>query len=431
MKISVLTLFPELYKPFFETSLIKRAQEKGILDVNIKSLFSFVAPKERIDAPTFGHGAGMLIKPEVVEKSIFSQEETLGKAFKIFFSPQGKKLDQHLVHELSKKMIQHDHVLLFASRYEGVDTRVEQFYADEVISIGDYVLMGGDLPAMVLLEASLRHIPGVVGKQESVENDSYTGPFVDFPSYTNPVEWHGQIVPEVLRSGNHGLVDEWRLNQAIRATLLKNFAWLRSYPLTPAQRKKVAEHIPNHYAVLMHSDVLVSGKPGCSSVTSLDIHDIARSSATYGLKNYFIVTPLQDQQKIVKTLLTFWQTDVGAAYNPSRHEAVNKVILASTFDEVIANIRAKEGKEPLVISTSAKKQPHVETITYYDHEKVWSLNRPVVFVFGTSQGLTQDFIDRCDFLLGPVYGFSDFNHLSVRSAAAIVFDRWLGLNRKF
>lgn len=431
MNISVLTLFPELYKPFFESSLLKKAQEKGILDVNVKSLFSFVAPKERIDSPTIGHGAGMLIKPEVVEKAVLEQESLFGKAYKVFFSPQGKKLDQHMVKELSEKMKQHQHVLFFASRYEGVDARVETVYADEIISIGDYVLMGGDLPAMVLLEATLRFLPGVVGKQESVEKDSYTGPYVDFPAYTHPVIWHDQEVPAVLRSGNHGLVDEWRLDAAIKATLLKNFAWLRSYPLSEKQIQEVKERMPRHYAVLMHADVLVEGKSGCSSVTSLDIHDIARSGATYGIENYFIVTPLEDQQKIVKTLLSFWQTDIGIAYNPHRHEALRRVVLVSTFDEVCDFIEKKEGKRPIVVSTSARREKHERIITYHDQGKIWSLDSPVLFVFGTAQGLTPAFVDKCDYLLGPLYGFSTFNHLSVRSAAAVIFDRWFGLNRKF
>lgn len=431
MKISVLTLFPDLYKPFFSTSLIKKAQEKGLLSVEVKDFFSYVAPKERIDSPIVGHGSGMLVKPEVVEKAIEEQDAQHGKSFKIFFSPQGKKLDQVLAAQLAQKLTAYEHVTLVASRYEGIDQRVETFYADEVISIGDYVLMGGDLPAMVLLESVLRFFPGVVGKEESVQKDSFMGPFVDFPSYTTPVEWKGFKIPDILRSGNHGAVDAYREEHAIQKSVIAHFEWVRSYPLSPEQVKKVAKKIPKHYVVLMHSQVSVNGLIGNSSVTSLDMHDIARSSSTYGLENYFIVTPLKDQKQIVNTLLDFWQTDVGLNYNPHRHESIRKVVLKDTIEEVIEFIAQKERKKPLVISTSAKEQAPEKAITYFDQQKVWSQDRPVLLVLGTGQGLSQEFIDSCDYLLLPINGFSSYNHLSVRSAAAIIFDRWLGRNRKF
>ena len=162
----------------------------------------------------------------------------------------------------------------------------------------------------------------------------------------------------------------------------------------------------------------------------MDIHDIARSAATYGLKKYFIVTPLSDQQRIVKKLLEFWQTEVGAGYNPQRFEALKSVILVSTLEEALKQIEHDENAQPLLIATSAKAHPNVPVITYYDQERVWCLKRPVVFILGTARGLSQSLIEKCDFLLGPVKGFSVFNHLSVRSAAAIIFDRWLGINPK-
>jgi tRNA (guanine37-N1)-methyltransferase len=356
MKISVITLFPELYAPFINSSLVKKAQESGIISSDIQSLFSFVEPKVRVDAPIFGHGSGMLIKPSVVEKAVSSQENKFGPAFKIFFSPQGKKLNQTLVKEMAQKILDKGHVMLLPARYEGMDSRVEEYYADEVISIGDYVLMGGDLPAMVFLEAILRFVPGVVGKSESVEKDSFTGPFVDFPNYTEPVDWKGMSVPDVLRSGNHQEVDKWRSGVAIRNSVIKHFDWVRSYDLTKEQIDSASKYIPNHYSVLMHSDVLVNGASGFTSVTSLDIHDIARSSTTYGLKNYFLVTPLEDQKKIVKTLIDFWQTGVGISYNPHRHESVNKVVLKDSLSEVVEHIEKIEGIAPVIVATSAKEQ---------------------------------------------------------------------------
>lgn len=429
MKISLLTVFPDLFEKFFDTSIIGRARQQGLITCNVMSFFSLVAPKERIDAPTFGHGSGLLIKPEVIEKGIEHAQNASGKAFKVFFSPQGKKLTQPLLRDIAKKVQETQHLLLVCSRYEGMDERVEQEYADEVLSLGDYVLMGGDLPAMVFLEGLLRLVPGIVGKQESVEHESFSGPFVDYPEYTQPVTWHGKTVPEVLRSGNHAAMQAWRHDQATSKTVLQHYDWLRTSPLSIEDKKRAARFIPPHYCALMHTDVLLpDSRVGTTSVTSLDIHDIARSARTYGLKKYFIVTPLHDQQKLVTTLLDFWQKGTGITYNPQRHNALSSVELAAQLDEVIGTITQIHGVPPLIIATSARTEEHERIITYADQGKVWQHNRPVLFVFGTGKGLSPELLARCDYLLGPLCGLSDFNHLSVRSAAAIIFDRWLGLN---
>ena len=441
MKISVVTLFPDLYKPFFSTSLIQRAQDRGAIDPKIYTIFSYAQPKQRIDGPTFGHSAGMVIKPEIVEKAVHDIERSRGSAYKIFFSPRGKPLDQKLLKSLHDTICRQPepHVMLLPARYEGMDARIEAEYADEIISVGDFVLMGGDLPAMMFLEGLLRFVPGVVSKVESVQQDSFSGPFVDYPEYTAPVEWHGQVVPDVLRSGNHKAIVDWRQEAAARASVLHHFAWVRSYPkLTYAQETLIRKNIPPHYVVLMHSNVLVPdpsmlpGEPGCragtTSVTSLDIHDIARSARTYGLKNYFIVTPLVDQQAIVKTLVSFWTQGPGVRYNNYRHEAINHVMVESTLEDVIKQITAQEGQEPLLIATGAQADTHPETITFHDQERVWSQNKPVLIVLGTGRGLSPALIERSDYRLVPLEGYSDFNHLSVRSAAAAIFDRWLGKN---
>lgn len=429
MKVSILTVFSELYRPFVATSLIRRAQEKGLISVDIDNFFSFVEPKERIDAPVFGHGPGMLIKPMVVEKAIEAKEGNSGPAFKIFFSPQGTKLDQSVVSKIAKQAQAAGHLMLVAGRYEGMDARVEQVYADMTISVGDFVLMGGDLAALTLLEAVLRLVPGVVGKVESVEDESFSGAFVEYPHYTEPVVWKGLEVPEVIRSGNHAAMAKWRNAKAACNTVVHHFDWIRTRVLEPKDKKIAEKYIPAHYTALLHNDVLIGDdmQQGTTSVTSLDIHDIARSSRTYGIKGYFIVTHLVDQQKIVQRLLDFWMND-GVEYNASRHEAVNRVQLAHNLDEVVAVIERIEGKKPLVIATSARDTEHRNIISFFDQEKVWMLDRPVLFIFGTGRGITQERLAASDFLLKPVKAFSEYNHLSVRSAVAIVLDRWLGIN---
>lgn len=430
MNISIITAFPALYEPFIATSLLKKAQEKGLISFDTQSLFSYVAPKERIDAPPYGHGAGMLIKPEVIERAVEAQEARHGAAFKIFFSPHGTKMTQPMLTQLAQTLRAHTHLMLLPARYEGMDARVEEQYADALISVGDYVLMGGDLPAMVLLEGLLRLIPGVVGKESSVANDSFSGPYVDYPSYTEPLVWQGKEVPAVLRSGDHGAVDAWRHAQAVERTVFHHFGWLRSSELRAIDKQEVERVIPPHYAALMHSDVLVSATKtvGTTSVTSLDIHDIARSARTYGIKEYYIVTPLEDQQKVVQKLLDFWHHGPGRPYNPNRFEAVHQVSVQESLDAVIARIKNDTGKEPIIVATSAVHTAHRNRITYGDQEGVWGHNRPILFIFGTGRGLAPHVIERADYVLVPLEGVTEFNHLSVRSAAAIIFDRWLGLN---
>ncbi len=433
MNISILTLFPRLYESFLTASLMGRAQENGYVQYHVENFFSYAAPKERIDSPTCGHGAGVLLRPDIVDKAITAQEQLHGTAYRVFFSPHGKKLDQPLLKKIYENVRERRHLLLVTSRYEGMDARIEEYYADSIVSVGDFVLMGGDVPAMMLLEGLLRLVPGVVGKQESVERESFSGPFVDHPEYTAPVVWKGMEVPEVLRSGNHKHIEQWRSNQAAQRTVLRHFEWLRSHVATPDQEVLAKKYIPAHYAALMHAQVVVPHVgEGTTSITSLDIHDIARSSTTYGLSGYFIVTPLEDQKRIACRLLEFWHTGVGIEYNRQRHEALKHTMITDSLDEVRAAIEKHEGVEPLLIATSAQPQhgSMVEPITYYDQEKVWNLKRPVLFLFGTGRGLAPRLLEQCDFILPPLRGFSDFNHLSVRSAAAIVMDRWLGINPK-
>ncbi|MBP9765028.1 tRNA (guanosine(37)-N1)-methyltransferase TrmD [Candidatus Babeliales bacterium] len=433
MNVSIVTLFPELYEQFLKTSLIEKAIDKKLLSFKLQSVFDFVQPKQRIDAPTFGHSSGMLVRPDVMEQAFNQLDASLGKSFKVFLSPQGTRLTQTTAKELWKKIESHEHVMFVASRYEGVDARVEQEYADAIVSVGDFVVMGGDIPAMLLMECLFRHMPGVVGKQESVELDSFSGAFVDHPEYTKPVVWHDREVPEILRSGNHAAISAWRKEKSVQLTVKKHFDWLRSHWLSAQDRQLAHRFIPSHYVALMHDKiVLKGGRVGTTSVTSLDIHDIARSSATYNLKNYFVVTPLIDQQKIVKTILEFWQdSTIGAEYNKDRQEALDRVVLTESIQAVIADIEQKEGCKPIIIGTSARfDQCTDRMISYHDQTKVWGHDRPVLLLLGTGHGMAQELLDMCDYFLQPLQGFSDFNHLSVRSAAAIIFDKWLGFDVK-
>jgi tRNA (guanine37-N1)-methyltransferase len=434
VKISLITVIPDLYEPFLCSSLLGKAVKNGICSFSIKSFMDYVQPKERIDAPTCGPTAGMVIKPEVVERAIEDAETINGKAFKIFFSPRGRLLDQQCLKKIyaSIQTNNMNHILFVAGRYEGMDERVEEVYADELISVGNFVLMGGDLPAMIFLEGFFRLVPGVVGKQESVEQDSFSGPFLDYPEYSLPVEWKGLRVPDILRSGNHEAIKKWRFDKAVIRTVYNHFEWLRSFSLVETQKQKVMQIIPAHYIALMHTDVLI-GKdelPGNTSVTSMDVHDIARSACTYGIQQFFIVTPLKDQQAIVEQFLYFWQQGRGINYNQSRHQALERVTIVSLLNDVIENIAKKHGVNPVIVVTSAKDMNTSKIISYFDQAKVWQEKKPVLLIFGTGQGLCSDLIKKADYGLVPLQGFTNYNHLSVRSAAAIILDRWLGVQQR-
>lgn len=452
MKISIITVFPELFDAFIKTSIIARAIEKNIVSFQFVRMSDMCAVKERIDEPTVGPGAGMIIKPDVIEKAINTCEEQWGKGFKIFFSPQGITLNQYRLKLwvntiLGERVLKQEqdqtqpndlvndqsnagepHIILVCSRYEGIDARVESYYADLVVSIGDYVLMGGDIPAQVFLEAFLRLIPGIVGRQESVEEESFQGPFLDHPEYGLPVEWKALQIPEILRSGNHGEIAKWRQQEACKKTLLKRFDWFSRHVSQAQDIARARAHIPNHYIALMHANInLKCGGVGNTSIATIDIHDISRAGTTYGIKNFFVVTPLCDQQEIMRTFLDFWSSERGQKYNANRGYAIGHVIPVDSFDEVFNEIYQKEQKAPLIITTSAKEHSHVKKIDYCSQGEVWQHNRPVLIVLGTGQGLSDEILNRSDYLLGPLKGLPDYNHLSVRSAASIILDRWLGL----
>lgn len=441
LKISIVTVFPNLFEEFFKTSLVSRAQQNGLVQFQLIKFSDFCLPKERIDEPTCGPGAGMIIKPDVIKKAIDFAQDKFGAGYKIFFTPSGERLTQNKLKEVfahfdiifsSKKSLRANgdanHIILICTRYEGIDARVEEKYANLSLSIGDYVLMGGDLPAQVFIEGLLRLIPSVVGKDESVEHESFSGAFLDFPEYGLPVEWEGARVPEIVLSGNHAAIKKWREEQAVCKTVLNRFDWFRAH----ANSQNVAlakQFIPPHYLALMHTDVMVTEtRIGNTSITTIDLHDIARSSATYGLQGVFMVQPLKDQQEIMKTFTDFWMSAEGQKYNKSRYEAVKLITALETFEDVIKKIEQLHEKKPVVIATSAKSHGISKLIDYSSQGIVWKEDRPVLFLFGTGRGLSEELLAKCDYMLKPVMGMSSYNHLSVRSAVGIILDRWLGLN---
>jgi tRNA (guanine37-N1)-methyltransferase len=432
MNYSIATVFKELYTPFLQTGIIQKAITKQLISFDIHSFFEYVDQKERIDAPTFGPGPGMLIKPDVIEQFITNQEKKWGRGVRIFFSPHGKKLTQNTFQDIVTAIEQTEqkHCLLIAARYEGIDARAEQEYADFVLSLGQFVLMGGDIPALSVLEGTTRLIPGVLGNIKSYQRDSFAGPLVDHPEFTQPVVWHDKNVPEIIRSGNHKEIEQWREKQAIHRTIEHHFDWLRNTPLSPELKKTIFAEIPSHYIGLLHNDIIVdtNGRVGNTSITTTDIHDIARSSKTFGVKHFFLISNLIDQQKIAQTLLDFWHEGFGVAYNQGRHQALKQTSIIDTLERTVKKIEEIERQKPVLVVTSARNtDTQAISIGYHDQHLLWQTKRPVLLLFGTGKGLAKSVLDQADYILEPIYGFTDFNHLSVRSAVAVVLDRLLGL----
>lgn len=215
MRIDVLTLFPEIFEGALRASLLGKAIEQGILDVALTDIRDFSADKHKsVDDAPYGGGPGMVMKCEPLFAAVESLRDRNSLERVILLSPRGRRLDQALVRELA----QAKDLVLVCARYEGVDERVSQALITDELSIGDYVLSGGELPALVLIEAISRMLPGVVGDFESVETDSFYEGVLGAPQYTRPPEYRGMEVPEVLREGNHAAIRRWRRKEALRAT---------------------------------------------------------------------------------------------------------------------------------------------------------------------------------------------------------------------
>jgi tRNA (guanine37-N1)-methyltransferase len=246
MRVQVLTIFPELFGPFLATSLVGRAIEKGLLEARVHDLRDFTEDRHRsVDDEPYGGGGGMVMMAPPWIRAVRAVAGQTGEggegSWRVLMSPQGRRLDEAKVRELAAR----GDLVLLCGRYEGIDERVLSTVVDEEVSIGDYVLSGGELPAMVLIEAVSRQIPGVVGLAESVERDSFRQGLLDHPHYTRPPVVEGLGVPEVLLSGHHAEIQRWRDREALKATLAKRPDLLERpevlESLTREQRRELRE----------------------------------------------------------------------------------------------------------------------------------------------------------------------------------------------
>ena len=241
MRVDVITLFPEMFAAISEYGITSRAVRQGLLNLNCWNPRTYTEDRHQtVDDRPFGGGPGMVMKIQPLERALSAAREAAGDRAKvIYLSPQGRPLKQAAVRELANE----ESLILIAGRYEGIDERFIEAHVDEEWSIGDYVLSGGELPAMVLIDAVTRLLPGALGHADSAEEDSFTDGLLDCPHYTRPEVYADQRVPEVLLSGNHEHIRRWRLQQALGRTWERRADLLDCRSLSGEERKLLDEYI--------------------------------------------------------------------------------------------------------------------------------------------------------------------------------------------
>ncbi len=236
MKFNVLTLFPEMFKAVFEHSIIKRAVEDEVIDINLIDIRDYTKDKHnQADDYPYGGGSGIVLKPEPIFRAINGLDNQ--ESPRIFMTPQGQRFDQ----SQAKLLAEESEITLLCGHYEGVDQRVRDELITKELSIGDYVLTGGELPAMIVIDAVSRLVPGVVGSKASVVNDSFYQGLLDYPQYTRPQEYKGHKAPKVLLSGNHQKIADWREKKALKLTLKRRPDLLEKKELNAKQKKLLNE----------------------------------------------------------------------------------------------------------------------------------------------------------------------------------------------
>jgi len=381
-----------------------------------------------VDATPYGGGPGMVMKPEPLLAAIARARGDTGEpARRILLSPAGAPLTQQRVRELA----QLPHVILVCGRYEGIDERVIEQAIDEEISIGDYVLSGGELGALVIIDAVSRFVPGVLGEAASTDEESHAAGLLEYPQYTRPAKLGDAEVPAVLLGGNHAAIAAWRRQRSIERTAQRRPDLYARFVPTKADRKLVSP--PNartHIALVHHPVVDRTNKVVTTSMTNLDIHDIARSSLTYGLAGYHLITPVTVQREKAEYIAKLWADEIRTPpASGSRADALALIRTAASVEDTLAHITDRHGQAPRVVATSARAEsfpgiPHVTPDQLLGEISAGDV--PVLLLLGTGWGLADSLIPGVSRVLTPIEGASDWNHLSVRSAAAILLDRLFG-----
>lgn len=552
MKFTVVTLFPEFFKSPLATSILGRAIESGRVQVEFINPRDFALNKHHtVDDRPFGGARGMVLLPDVAQRVFEHVVNTQGThSFEVFkqsvaearvggtlsgaglpttpvqldglplvvtMSPQATKQNQ-LSSQLARSLAGFSEIVFWCGHYEGIDERAIEQFSHLDISVGDYVLTGGETAALATLEAIVRFVPDVVGQQASVDNDSFE-PLLKGPVYTRPQVFAGESVPEVLTSGDHKKINVFENFNRLKRTFERrpDLFQERAHEVGAIDALAALPENAFYVALLHHPMVDRHGKTVTTAVTNLDIHDIARSCRTYGVEKYFIVNPEDEQRRIVQAILGHWHEEISKIYHPARAEALRLVEFQSTFEEVYNDISRRHGCKPFVLMPDARDlsayfsasgrnrftHPNAQSLSLVPDRAwpAWSYEKlrlaikskilmvadekvpvtkcidgiekvvnqtvqvashpfstaknkkmlPLLLVLGTGYGLSDAFFDSVDLVLEPIlreprsqadaetsaaaleqsslteYRLGDdYNHLSVRSALAIILDRLFG-----
>ena len=427
MKIDILTLFPEMFAPL-DHSMVKRAREAGLVEVNTTYIRDYTTDKHQMtDDRLYGGGAGMVMKPEPIAAAV-AAVSTSPKPRIIVTAPSGRPYTQDIARELAKE----EQLIIICGHYEGIDQRVIDSLATDVISVGDFVMTGGEIAALAITDSVIRLIPGVLGDERAAEEESFSDGLLEYPQYTRPAEFCGMQVPEVLQSGDHAKIAAWRRRKSLELTYRNRPELLAKAALTPEDAAYIGELRSRDeqpfrlFTALMHYPVYNKKHQIINtSLTNLDLHDIARAACTYALDGYYLVQPINSQRELISSLVDHWQSGFGATYNPDRARALSAVRILPYLQDVLDDIKERFNETPRIIVTSALDS---QNITSFGEMRriMHSSGGSYLLLFGTGWGLAQEILDMADYRLQPIYGRSGYNHLSVRSAASIIFDRLCG-----
>ncbi|HIT03358.1 MAG TPA: tRNA (guanosine(37)-N1)-methyltransferase TrmD [Candidatus Caccocola faecipullorum] len=415
MKITVITAFPELMRDYLASSVLGRGIAAGKLEAEVVDIRDFSEGSYRqIDDYCYGSG-GMMLMAEPLAKAVESVSGG-AKPYVVYPSPQGVRLHQELVEDLARK----ERLVIVCGHYEGVDERFTEKYVDMEISLGDFVLTGGEMPAMAIVDAVSRLIPGVVGSESSVEEDSFYSGMLDTPHYTRPAQWRGERVPEVLLNGDAKAIERWRRRQSVERTLDRR-------PDIAGRAGIIPWLSGGAYVMEVHYPVLDKrGEKSSTAITGMDLHDIARACRTYGIKKYLLVTPIAQQREMAKRIAGHWTSGWGADYNPDRREAFSTLKIFASVQKALAWAEEKEKKPVFKIATTAKRHAGAQHWLTLKREILRRDHSPVL-IFGTGWGLHDEVMNMADAVMTPICGGKDgWNHLSVRSAVSITLDRFFG-----
>jgi tRNA (guanine37-N1)-methyltransferase len=424
MHFNIVTLFPEFFDSPLRTALMGRAAEAGLFSRSFHNPRDFAAGRHRsVDERPYGGGPGMVMRLEPLLRCLRAIRDP---GPMLAPSPSAGPFTQAAARALAAG----NAVTLICGRYEGMDARLEKLAPVEYVSVGDAVVNGGEAAALMIMEAVARLLPGFMGKEASGEEESFSRGLLEYPQYTRPESFEGERVPAFLLAGNHAWTERKRREQSLAATLRlrpellaeaeldeEDALYLRTIPRARAGR--------GLYLCLVHYPVLLKdGISGASSLTNLDIHDIARISCGYGLGGVYVATPLADQARILRDIVRYWTLGAGAASNPDRARALSLVRHVEETADAVAQVEGLCGQRPAVFGTSAEWQG-TRVCTPGTVRRALE-SGPALLVLGTARGLAPEVTAQCDALLRPLRFLSGYRHLPVRAAVAAYVDRILG-----